>query len=996
MKGLGRLVAVCTLVMVSSGVFGVASAQESAVPQRPAADPSLTVDTPSSGAAKFGACLRGKKSADVVLLIDESGSLKDSDPAAQRVVAATHLLNEWKVLAERSGSTINVQTMGFSGATSAGTWRTVGAGSADLVSDVAAFADRNAGQQTDYWMALNGARQSLADHAPSAGTCQAIVWFTDGKLDAYATYAVDGRSAVKPYLSSAVSNAETSTAAAADICRSGGVVDQLRSGTISLFAIGLNAGTSTATDFDLMKSMATGGNSPTGGPCGSVSAAGLGWFKLATDVGDLIGSFDELIVPDGGVVKQTSKICQGAVCTEFAHKFVLDNSLTWVHILAQSKAPDLQLYVAAPGGAPVKVAESFAVGSVKGTSQRYDSSTTNVDLVQPQADWSGQWSLVFVDPTNGSKGLDSQTSISMTTDLTPTLVVPTGAHVGEKVPDVKLGLKRGSGERFDPTTLKGSISVDASLADSAGHVTKLLQGAGVDAFSKPLSLDLAAVSPGRGTISVSATVTTAAATVDGQSVPGTQFKPTKAEYAVDLLPPLGYPTVESEGMKFGAWKVRAPAKLVTALRVKGPGCVWMGESKVHASPQKAGAVHITGLGASSGSATCIKAGDDKEVPLTLSTAAGANGAVNGSLALQIAPTDALGKAKTVEIPYTATLDQPPNVGLAWAAGIAAAVIGLAIPLGLMYVLKWRSAKIKPFTGLLGGELPVTVTTVGVARDGSAHILLPTDLRDPLPLPPAGVRDLQLGRVSVRTETGWSPLAAATAYVSASGMVAVSSVDGTPRKDGRAALPLALHNEWAVLHDPSGPADQALIVLFAGVGGDRAQIEGRLTELGPRVMELVERIRASVGSTMAPDTRGVNPFGDGFAARETATDPFGEQSGFPAGVPSGAGPVSTDPFAPPSAATGAWGGSFDATVAADASPAAASPRLAPAPSATAATDHGGGIHDWPTVPRGSQAGPNPTPQRASEAAQWGTSADPFAIDLSDWSSGNANDKPQGEA
>ena len=36
---------------------------------------------------RYGACLAGQKAGDLLLLIDESGSLKDTDPAAARVKA---------------------------------------------------------------------------------------------------------------------------------------------------------------------------------------------------------------------------------------------------------------------------------------------------------------------------------------------------------------------------------------------------------------------------------------------------------------------------------------------------------------------------------------------------------------------------------------------------------------------------------------------------------------------------------------------------------------------------------------------------------------------------------------------------------------------------------------------------------------------------------------------------------------------------------------------
>lgn len=942
--------AVVPFVLAQLGGGAAASIAGAAPPQTAQVAP---MADPAGSADEFGACLRSRDTASVVLLVDESQSLEESDPAAQRVTAAGHLVTEWKLLSERGGVTLNVQTMAFSESTTPGAWRNVATENAVLLADVEAFAGRHSGQQTDYWMALNGARASLSQADPTGQTCQAIVWFSDGKLDAFPRYTVDGSEATKPYLSSAGSPAEASAAAAADLCRSGGLVDQLRSTDISLFAIGLNAGTSVPADFQLMQALATASAGPDGQPCGGVPADGKGWFKLATDIGGLIASFDELILPDATVATTSVPICQKEVCAQFAHTFVLDNSLTWVHVLARSEVKGLDLYVRPPNGEPAKVTGSFSVGAVQGTSKAYDEQTINIDLIEPAGNWAGQWSIIFVDPSGSSTGLQSQTSISMAADLTPTVEVPTKVYADEPLEGLVLGLQRGSDEPVDPASLQGTVAVQAVLVDAAGGRVPLVEDGTATAFGNAVTVDLTDVAVGRGRVVVDLAVTTAPTTVAGAAVPGTALKPTTAEYAVDVLPPLGYPTVATTAINFGTWDQDAPPAMTAPLHVVGPGCVWLGETRMVSGPQRAGTVGVAGLPASGTAAVCLVDGEERDIPMTLSAQASGNGGLTGDMVLSIAAADAKDRPRLITVAYSADLNRPPNLTGAWATGVIAVLLGVAIPLALMYFLKWRSARIRPFGGLVGGELPVVVTATGIERPGIAGLLDTVELRDILPIPSRGVRELRVGQVQLRVRTGWSPFSAAQVEATLPGAVGVSSAQGAPRTSGAARLPLTLQHEWVLFHAPTGPAEHAVVVLFAAGGTARPDLEKRLLTLGADVPGLVERIRASAGVAVIPPGAPADPFG----------------------MPPAGGPVAADPFAAPA-------GVFGAADVFGSAP--SNPGSDPDPSLLRTTPR----HRTPQPPAGSPttgaqaptglgvapAGPAADPGGAAEA-------DPFAIDWS---------------
>lgn len=215
-----------------------------------------------------------------------------------------------------------------------------------------------------------------------------------------------------------------------------------------------------------------------------------------------------------------------------------------------------------------------------------------------------------------------------------------------------------------------------------------------------------------------------------------------------------------------------------------------------------------------------------------------------------------------------------------------------------------------------------------------------------------MRELRVGQVQLRVRTGWSPFSAAQVEATLPGTVGVSSAQGAPRTSGAARLPLTLQHEWVLFHAPTGPAEHAVVVLFAAGGTARPDLEKRLLTLGADVPGLVERIRASAGVAVGPAGAPADPFG----------------------MPPAGGPVAADPFAAPAefGASDAFGS------------AASDPASDPDPSLLRTTPR----HRTQQPPAGSptpgvQAPAMPGVAPAGPAADPGgaAEADPFAIDWS---------------
>ena len=354
----------------------------------------------TGGAHRFGACLASQKSGDLLLLFDESSSLQQSDPGAARVQAVKPLLQTLGRYADRVDATLDVSAAGFSDSyIPEKDWTRLTESSADgTAASLADLATKNTGIDTDYWAALDGARQQLGERG--ADRCQAIAWFSDGKID------FTERPQSKPYaegvdLSTPEGVEETRRRAIESICRPGGLADQVRSSDVVMLGVGLGASTSPA-DFDVMSAIATG-RGIDGMDCGEIATPVPGDFYSVANIDDMLFAFDSLN-PEPGVDSQ-GPVCQLQVCPEARHNFVLDRSIKSVEILGSGGIPGIVPYLVAPSGEtlelPKKAGPSDAVIAGVAVSYEWQSeSAQTISLANTgNPEWPGQWAIVYVDTT---------------------------------------------------------------------------------------------------------------------------------------------------------------------------------------------------------------------------------------------------------------------------------------------------------------------------------------------------------------------------------------------------------------------------------------------------------------------------------------------------------------------------------------------------------------------------------------------------------------------
>jgi hypothetical protein len=870
--------------------------------------PSAHAEPAGGGSKRFGACLASQKAGDLLLLFDQSSSLQGTDPQAARVQAARYLLQTLGNYADRVGANLDVASAGFSDTYAPEhDWTKLTGATADQVgSELASIGNKNTGIDTDYWLALDGARQALATRGPGPNggqRCQAIAWFSDGKID------FTPRDLSKPYADginlSAPNGIDDTTKRAVDsICRPGGLADQLRSSGIIMLGIGLGAN-KTPTDFDVMSAISTA-HGLNGMACGKITDPVPGDFYPVSDIDDMLFGFDALN-PDPGTTQQGG-VCQLQVCREARHNFVLDRSIKSVNILGSGGVAGVVPYLISPSGRTLELPRKDGrnTADIDGVPVSYQWQSESAQTISLQntggPQWAGQWAVVYVDTTGQHPDAVSRVSIHITTDIFPALVDADNVswRSGQVLKGLTFGLVDGQGKPMQPTDLAGSATMSAALVPDGAAPLPLLQSVAKADIAQPLDADLTKVNPGHAVLRMSLVITTAPATDPSGALiaPGTELSPQDVDVPVQILPRLGLPT-PGDRIDFGT--VQATKGATASLKITGPGCAWIADAdpaKVVAAPDDIGTSRVTSTANSPQSCVKVQAGQTAQLPVTLRTDRDGHGGLTGTVPIHVAALDNPSDAQVVDVPFVASLIRPLNTTNFVLVLIAALLLGPGIPLALLYASKWWVSKI-PDTPMLAERIPVEVSNDVVLRDGEPFAMVDTDLIHPVPGLAGGARKVTVQGVTLTSTIGRSPFGAGYVTVDSDGLVSTGSeLPATDRSGLRAVLPLAVHNKWVVLHDPGGPANIAEVLLLVGGRTDTATRERLYEDVGRRLPELLNGLRlravqAGLVSTNGEAGQGVSPFGEGRPGVPLARDPF-ETTG-PAQRPGRYDPDPYDPF-----------------------------------------------------------------------------------------------------
>lgn len=829
-------------------------------PSEPA-EPSDQPAGQQGGLSEFGSCLAGSGQGSVVILMDQSGSLRTTDPDRARVRAAQYLAERLASFSTTNGITLNVHVAGFAASyAGAGDWTALTPDTLETVkSRISAVGDDVQDYDTDYWNALEGARQDLVDH--DASGCRAVAWLSDGEydLDMRDSGAGQDIGTDKPYapgvrLDSEDGVAQAEQAGTADICRPTGVADQLRSSGVTLLGLGLSDG---GADFTFMRRIVGGGgtNAAANGveSCGDVSSP-TGSFYPVSDIDSLLMAFDSISAAGTTVRSDSVSVCQGGACAEGESSFVVDGSLQDVHVLASSDVDGLEARLYPPGASdPIVMSQTTGPQTADGVSYEWlTGRTLQVDLAADSAPtWDGQWRLSFIDEQSRTEGEKVNVNLHLSSPLTLAWqdLATTELRQGETVDDVRLALLDHAGGRpVDTSRLTGALSATVTLTDSKGTSTTLFESDDVEDLNRPVNIPVGRdVALGEASVTTSVTVTTAPATgADGGRVDGTTLAPTQATTTVSINPPLDFPTLASP-IDFGRLEEDTTAH--AALAVTGPGCVWVPPDAVTltGAPAQAGAITVVSDASSQDSCVSVPEGRTAELGLDLSADSHANGAVTGSASVMVAPLDEPDRAQAVDVPLWAEMRRPLDVGTAWTAFAIALAAGIGVPVGLLYLFTFLAARIPP------GTIAVASTVVDVPDDGTSAVIDVPSREWTWVSVPRGAREVTVGPCVLRTRVGVWPTRVPYAVVVAP---RAPSVSGAPvgQRGGRATVPVSLRGNWiAILDQPDSPRRVTLVMVAQGtaeVARDRL-----VDRAGRELAARVARLRPQAGAGARPDDAG---------------------------------------------------------------------------------------------------------------------------------------------
>ncbi|GEE00704.1 hypothetical protein nbrc107696_11500 [Gordonia spumicola] len=840
-------------------------------------------DADGTGLDTFGGCVTSNGSGRVLLLVDQSRSLTESDAQNARGTAAKLLAKQLVSYSSSTGSTIEVSVAGFSDSyTRSLDWTTLNAASLDSVnSAITDTTARQDGTATDYQAALEGARGALGAQPNS---CKMIAWFTDGELDFTAS---DRESRI--------------TAARTAICRQGGIADQLATAGIVNVAIGLSSSSGgESPDFGLLRSIAIGGDD-----CGTGDRTADGQFFEATNIDDLLFAFDRLGAPGDNREPTERTACVKTVCDEGKHYFVLDGSVDTVSVLADAGRPGLIPVLVSPDGAQTRLdprtAKNVQIGGVDVDYSFPSEKSTSITMTGASApSWSGVWALVFI--AESKADAQTRSSIHITGGLKPALAnaAAVSLHSGATDETVAFTINGKDGKPLSDAKLPDHFALDAELVTRDGKRTvPVAKNLDKNTLSKPQTVDLAGVDPGQATLRLTLNVTLQAKEKGTGKLRETELSPVRADIPVSIKAPVGYPTV-ADSISFGT--IEGSGATTATIAVTGPGCVWLeqGGTAITASPDGTD-IAVTSDHADQGDCLRLSDGESGELSVTLSSSESVNGIVGGDVVVIAAPKGD-GDPVSIKVPFTGELSKPLNTGTFIGALIAALILGPLIPLLLLYFLKWLTARI-PARALRVEQIPVRIVGGAVTRGNNQPFgVADTELVSLVPGTGNPTRSIDVGALSLRTRVGWSPFGAGSVVASISGMAGSACRDGaTVGKTPNALLPLAIHNNWAIFHDPAGPEDTATVVLFVGGDAGRSEIDrivGEVRDYAPRNLTKLRQASAPTppagGPSGGPPAPAPNPFGP---TGGNGPAPFGPASGPPAGRTPPSGPQGNNPFGP---------------------------------------------------------------------------------------------------
>lgn len=810
-RTISKTVALCTATLLTLGAL-------STIPSARADEEQTT-----NALSEFGACLHGEHKGTLLLLVDQSGSLRKTDGDNNRLLAGEFLIERFGQFADTSKVELEIKIAGFAANYNGhNTWTKISGNTQnDVKESLRQIVKDIHDYDTDYWTALNNARSDIDERAKTLGTsCKAIAWFTDGEFDIDvrdSDEALEAYGAQKPYaqgidLADPNKVKDVIARGKSDICRPKGVADQMRASKIGIITIGL---TQSNPDFSFVKQVLMGGgkNAQTFkvDQCGDFETT-PGLFLEAKDLDSLYSAFDTMSTPGQTTQQRQAQVCQGKICNDAPLNFVLDDTLNHVRVLVTSDIAGVDAHLFGPGNQQPLDILAGKSGAESGTlpfkwlTEKTLEFTLDREKIK---EWAGEWRLVLVDKKSSDKSAKFTANLHLTSfvQMDVSAIAKAKINKGETYKDLKVfAFDTKTKETIALEKLKGNVSVKVTLTD-AKKVEHVLVEGGRDSLKNSLTLDTSDLAIGNAQLRSTLKLTTAPVTLpDGKQIEGTALAPTESTAEITIQPPLKFPTVDG-ALDFGTLDGEVTA--TTDLTVSGEGCVWISGEQAELSAAPATIEKVTVTSEASTQDSCIKVeGAQTTIPVKISFNEADNGALVGDIEVSLASSDGT-ETSDVTIPFRAEVQKPLNVAAAWGTFVIALLLGIGLPIVMLYLFKYLGSVIpRGNIGVL--TMPLEIPEGDVQMP--VTITLPQEGRQIVNVP-KGARTLNIGAYTLNVRTGASPVS--TGWVEFVGSAPSVSGDSPGHKDGHATMPLGVRGQWvAVLDQPNSPQRITLILLAA--------------------------------------------------------------------------------------------------------------------------------------------------------------------------------------
>lgn len=847
----------------------------------------------------LAACFAERQRLAVLMLIDESGSLQWTDPDNERVVALIGALELFASLRTLTGMEARLDVAMAAFATE---YRLVRDWSEltddtlpDFRRDAAAFADLNRGLDTDFALALDGARDEIDRHIGAvvsdgeAPPCHAVLLFTDGDYDIEPRGTPETRPYAPDLPLDVPGNAEVVIEAGrAYVCDPDGAIDRLRATGAPLITVAFTPDIAPE-DRAFIEALSLGVSSD-GFVCGADQREGLGAYLEADELDELTRAFHTIIGESwGGRPLQPDdpvSLCDGEACAEGRFEFVLDGSLQRAHLLANLVAEGVVMHLEGPTGDEVLVVDPADVLRTQLSGADLVASplsatdvTVSFDLPADTDSWIGTWAVTLIDTTGRNAGALADAQVLLFGGLDLEVLGSPELRLGEPG-TVGLRLVNQEGTPRVPDDVLGTTRVDATVTDPLSGRQQRLEVVGPDSvgtwevtYLPPLDL---------GSTAVNLTATLGVTTPAGLELP-----PRSVNRSLPVLPPVEFPSVRPERLDLGT--ILGGGEASSVLTVIGAeqsaGCAWFEVGAVDA-PRYAGEASIVLSPEADRQARCVTVGPGETVEVSVSIGLDAvdSGTASFPLTVFLASDDApeiVDVALPASVELVREVDELRRIGLF----IALLLPGIVLPLVLMYAVSWWTGRFDNPGLTLHAVYPVRVD-----EGGSIEGLRRNGLGEPLRLAqedflasdaPAGrVRRFETAGLIFRSRVSANPLGAPWASVSSRGADTLAAEGLRARQAPVTGVTgFALGGSWAfvvdqVVDDPD---------LEEGCSWVEGRLyvwrpEGLFSEDGPEIeRRLLEEVPAAVGEFLR-----TRPSSPPEAPGPSSADDTPSEGGAPAG------------------------------------------------------------------------------------------------------------------